>query len=232
MKKMTENRQPFEKMCLVCGAIFVGYGSSRCPKCNSRYKVLQAAERRRTRRELLLEKNDELLKEGKRVCSKCHRVRFVSEFRTSQPHRQGKLNTICDHCLTRMYENPHRKEMGFCGNFWRKKAYCVNTMGRVRLAKLAGKKPADISLTELEWECKPQDLAELLDKQDGKCAYCHVELTPSNVQVDHMVPLSRSGPNTLDNLALACKDCNMIKLTRTKDEFLAFMKEYCSRFNS
>lgn len=230
MKKMTKNKQPFEKMCSRCGTIFVGYGRSQCPVCRRKTANEQRSQSGEAKRILLMKRNDELALDGKRVCAKCHHVRHLTEFSTSQPHRQGKINKICDRCLTRMYENPKRKESGFGGNFWRRKAYTVNTVGRARLAKLKGVKTSSIRMTDLEWECKPQDLAKLFEKQNGKCFYCKCKLKHDWLQVDHVVPLSRGGKNTLDNIVLTCKDCNNLKNTKTGEEFFAFVREYTKRF--
>lgn len=230
MREKTNPKEPFEKMCPDCGTVFVGYGYSRCPKCQRKKASKEMASRRLSKRKLLLERNDELKKEGKRVCAKCYHVRRLSEFRTSQPNRKGKLNTICDRCLTGIYASRTKDKTGFTENFWRRKAYTVNTVGRARLAKLAHSKTSDFSLSDLNWECKPQDLAKLYAVQNGKCRYCGVQLTPDTVQVDHSIPLSREGKHHISNLSLSCKDCNMLKGTKTADEFVLFTKEYAKRF--
>jgi 5-methylcytosine-specific restriction endonuclease McrA len=43
-----------------------------------------------------------------------------------------------------------------------------------------------------------------------KCFYCGVELNEENATIDHIVPLSKlqSDSNQIDNLVLACSDCN------------------------
>ncbi len=49
---------------------------------------------------------------------------------------------------------------------------------------------------------------------DGTCLCCghKRELT-----VDHVIPLSLGGPNTVDNLQPLCQECNSAKYTRTAD---------------
>lgn len=49
--------------------------------------------------------------------------------------------------------------------------------------------------------------------QRDKCAYCEILLTLTNIvtHIDHVQPLYYDGKNTLDNLVLACRRCNMRK---------------------
>jgi CRISPR/Cas system Type II protein with McrA/HNH and RuvC-like nuclease domain len=52
--------------------------------------------------------------------------------------------------------------------------------------------------------------------RDGhKCAYC---LSTKNLSIDHVVPKSRGGKNTWENMVTSCKRCNGIKDDRTPDE--------------
>lgn len=51
------------------------------------------------------------------------------------------------------------------------------------------------------------------------CTYCGRIAT--RLQCDHIIPLSRGGPSTLDNLTTACKPCNNAKRARTPEEWLS-----------
>jgi 5-methylcytosine-specific restriction endonuclease McrA len=56
--------------------------------------------------------------------------------------------------------------------------------------------------------------AALCEKYGQKCLACG-ETRP--LSVDHIVPLSRGGPNTIDNIQPLCKPCNSRKHQRTID---------------
>lgn len=69
-----------------------------------------------------------------------------------------------------------------------------------------------------------QDLTDLYELQDGRCAYCGVPIfwhVKGDVHVDHTIPVSRGGLNTADNLALSCETCNKQKWSYTVLEWQA-----------
>lgn len=48
---------------------------------------------------------------------------------------------------------------------------------------------------------------------------------PRTYHFDHIIPRTRGGENTLDNLGLATKQANQAKFNMTHDEFLKFCKQ-------
>ncbi|MCP4179076.1 MAG: HNH endonuclease [bacterium] len=42
----------------------------------------------------------------------------------------------------------------------------------------------------------------------GICYYCKNEFAPSELTMDHVVPLSRGGKSTKGNIVPCCKECN------------------------
>ena len=48
----------------------------------------------------------------------------------------------------------------------------------------------------------------LLNKQDGRCFYCKVEISLADATLDHRVARSKGGKNALSNLVVACRFCN------------------------
>jgi len=80
----------------------------------------------------------------------------------------------------------------------------------------AKRKGAEGSFTSEEWTSK-------LSEFDNKCAYCGTKAgdTPEHfLTVDHAIPLTRSGANSIDNIVPSCLQCNMEKNTMTAEEFL------------
>jgi 5-methylcytosine-specific restriction endonuclease McrA len=63
------------------------------------------------------------------------------------------------------------------------------------------------------------DIAEIRRRLGDRCAYCGVALKGAG-EVDHIVPISRGGDNSPNNLTLACLPCNRDKHAKTAQEFL------------
>jgi hypothetical protein len=57
----------------------------------------------------------------------------------------------------------------------------------------------------------------LLEKWGRRCAYCHATGVP--LQIEHLIPRSRSGSDRVSSLTLACERCNQNKGSQTAAEF-------------
>lgn len=55
-------------------------------------------------------------------------------------------------------------------------------------------------------------------RDNYSCAYCLKQLEPQELSIDHILPKSRGGKETWDNLITSCKTCNCLKGDRTPEE--------------
>ena len=61
-------------------------------------------------------------------------------------------------------------------------------------------------------------LRQAVFERDGRvCVYCGKAAAP--LTCDHVLPVSRGGSSTMDNLVTACLACNTAKATRTPEEW-------------
>ncbi len=65
----------------------------------------------------------------------------------------------------------------------------------------------------------------LYGRQEGICNGCKVLFPFRNMTVDHIVPRSRGGSDSLDNLQLLCGACNSMKGQRSQAAFIAYLRE-------
>ena len=55
--------------------------------------------------------------------------------------------------------------------------------------------------------------------RDGHlCQYCAARLPTRDLNIDHVLPRSRGGPDSWENLVTACRECNLRKGRRTPEE--------------
>lgn len=77
-----------------------------------------------------------------------------------------------------------------------------------RAAKYANT-PVDELLTPAEWRT-------ILAEANGHCHYCGKE---AKLTLDHVIPLSKGGKHSKDNVVAACRRCNSSKGARTPEEW-------------
>jgi 5-methylcytosine-specific restriction endonuclease McrA len=64
-------------------------------------------------------------------------------------------------------------------------------------------------------------------RDNYSCSYCDRQLNAEELSIDHILPKSRGGKETWENLTTACKSCNCLKGDRTPEE--AGMKHPATR---
>ena len=55
-------------------------------------------------------------------------------------------------------------------------------------------------------------------RDNYSCAYCEKQLNAEELSIDHILPKSRGGKETWENLVTSCKTCNCFKGDRTPEE--------------
>jgi 5-methylcytosine-specific restriction endonuclease McrA len=64
-------------------------------------------------------------------------------------------------------------------------------------------------------------LRRLLEEQNYTCAVSGATLTPEIATVDHKIPVTRGGGNTIGNLQIVTVDINRMKGNLTTEEFVS-----------
>jgi 5-methylcytosine-specific restriction endonuclease McrA len=62
------------------------------------------------------------------------------------------------------------------------------------------------------------DIQHKYEMQKGLCAYCDCALN-GIYHIDHVVPISRGGSNSIENIVLSCPQCNLSKGAKTLSEW-------------
>lgn len=75
--------------------------------------------------------------------------------------------------------------------------------------RLALKKTATVELFTMQ---------DIIFKYGNKCFYCEGKFE----EIDHYIPLSKSGSHTLDNVRPSCEHCNLTKSNKLPEDFLKY----------
>jgi 5-methylcytosine-specific restriction endonuclease McrA/ribosomal protein L21E len=62
--------------------------------------------------------------------------------------------------------------------------------------------------------------AYLFEREQGCCIYCGIHASKAKIEIDHVVPKSKGGTDSLNNLVLSCNACNQAKGNQDVQTFL------------
>ena len=88
------------------------------------------------------------------------------------------------------------------------KAWILKNIDRVRLLKRVSQMNRAVRIRS-NGKLSRNLPNQLMNSQGGKCAICKLTLT--KFHMDHIIPISRGGPNMDANIQLTCPTCNLQK---------------------
>jgi 5-methylcytosine-specific restriction endonuclease McrA len=91
----------------------------------------------------------------------------------------------------------------------------------IHSARKSVKLPSVIRLLEyrrIPHQTRALSRKNILMRDRYTCQYCHKTLPSSEMTLDHVIPRSRAGESTWENLVACCHRCNNRKGSRTPDE--------------
>lgn len=73
-------------------------------------------------------------------------------------------------------------------------------------------------------EVNPKSIRMFIDgtkrKSTAVCYYCQKEFSTKKIHFDHIIPLSKGGPHSVENLAVSCPRCNLTKQASTIQDWM------------
>ena len=76
---------------------------------------------------------------------------------------------------------------------------------------------------EEDFFTNPEKRKEIFKRDKYTCFYCGEKVTPENSTLDHLVPQSKDGKHTKENLKTSCLICNSIKSGKTYKEAAPYL---------
>lgn len=96
-----------------------------------------------------------------------------------------------------------------------------HALGHIHSARAAMRIPSVIRLLEyrrIPHQTRALSRKNILMRDRYTCQYCLHTMSSSELTLDHVVPRSRAGDTTWENLVACCHHCNNRKGNRTPDE--------------
>lgn len=116
-------------------------------------------------------------------------------------------NRECLNRRSREYYQAHREEHNARARRW--EAEHPERARELRIAKVQRYR-ARLRAARVE----PLDIGEVIRNAQGLCGICGSLVSPDELSIDHIVPISKGGPHTTSNLQLAHLTCNRRKGAR------------------
>lgn len=198
-----------------------------CESCYAVWRYHQDPEKQRQRDRARWEKRREKENERRKLNYKRNKEHHLAlshryhelhydEIREQQAgYRQQHLEEIRER--NRNYnqtKRDHAKELArlreWAAKQPKEKLDAIHVLQHQRRA--AREKSLPYTLTRQEWE-------QIKERFGNHCAYCGEHF--DHLTQDHVIPLSRGGAYTAENIVPACRSCNSKKGDMTADEFIA-----------
>lgn len=179
------------------------------------------------RKEHIVIENEEF-----KECGRCKKIFELSEFRKDCTRWDG-LYPYCKKCAkekdNKTYrKNPERKyeivleyqrKTGLIRKYKPyKPEYYSSEKSKIKKAQRDLRRRILFKNANIKNSVTKNTKLELIKKYNGKCAYCGIDCL-EKYHIEHKIPLSKGGENTIDNLALSCPNCNWSKQRKTDIEF-------------
>lgn len=130
--------------------------------------------------------------------------------RRARIYRQNNpaIERACPHCGNAF--TPKRSDARFCSTKCEQSAHNALRKAKWRV------RHADGAVEEIS-------RAYIIARDKSRCHLCGKKCKPTEIHLDHLVPLARGGDHSAANVRVACASCNMEKGARARNEQLLLL---------
>lgn len=171
----------------------------------------------------LATENKELKKQGLKKCKYCGEIKPIEEYR-----KVGNTRRIeyCENCeeIAKKEKAIYDKEYSENNKEHKKEYYIKWKMQGGQEIRRINEQSREAMKRNLKNTFTVEDWEDCLDFFNNECAYCgrsDIELSQ-----DHVIPISKGGEYTKENIVPACKHCNSSKNNRDLDYYYELTDEF------
>jgi 5-methylcytosine-specific restriction endonuclease McrA len=191
------------KRCQVCGQEYQPASPTQkyCPECAPGMKKVSCAKYRK--------ENLEKCKASAKASSARWKKENPEKVKAGGvKYREANLEK-CKANITKWFKTNPEKARAKIRKWQKANPEKVAVSGSKRRTAKYASTPISEMLTSTEW-------LAILAEADGHCAYCGKE---AKLTLDHVIPLSKGGRHSKDNVVPACGHCNSSKKDKTLEEW-------------
>lgn len=205
---LKHTRYKSDKPCAKCGEFIRLVSSKKCIVCHrEKQNNIGKSEKGKLRKRELWEvnSNKHSLKRKQRLKDKPDEVRAVNK-RWCDANPDKVLNYRIKH------KNTHLRAT----KEWKK-----NNPEKAREIRIAGENNRRARVKNVGGKISAKRIRDLLIEQNNCCYWC-LEVFVKPYEIEHIIPLSKGGDNSEENIALACKLCNAQKNNKLPEEWFKY----------
>lgn len=151
---------------------------------------------------------------NEKICLKCNKIKPLNEFYKDKSRKLGVQPAckICSDVYRKKWRDNNRKQISIST-----KKYRQNNPEKRKETQANWNAKNLIKFSHYQHnrraKIKNNGVCKILNKElkrlyNSPCFYCNSKL---NIEIDHIIPISRGGKHSIGNLTSACRTCNSSK---------------------
>ena len=205
--------------CKLCVKEVHGLNHESIIKKQREYQAINRGRRNQERKEFHLKNHTEDLAKMKIY------GRSENGKKAFKKYRKNNLNKL--HNIAEIYRNTHKE-------YYREKEkeYRQSVKGKLNKKRLNNKRRALKKVQSIPYTI--EELQMIFDYFNNSCAYCNDN--QSDLTIDHVIPISKSGFDSIQNIVPACRKCNLSKSSKNMETWFRsksfFTEESLEKINA
>lgn len=155
---------------------------------------------------------------GFKACLRCGKTKRYSSFQKNAAQKDG-LGNQCKACRNQLEKKRRHANLALFRE--KQRAYIQANRERVRLLSRLGEHRRRARKMRLKEHFTKAEWLALCERYGNRCVKCG---SMGKLTADHVMPISRRGRNSIDNIQPLCLTCNVRKHTRHIDYRLPLLE--------
>lgn len=162
-----------------------------------------------------------------KVCNECNVLKSVTMFYKDKNGKFG-VRSKCKECDKKRHKDYYSENKEYVKDrikIWKNK---IKENGSLQYWNIrAGKINERAKKYNINQSINGKELMDLYEQQKFRCYYCNYKIIDS-FHIDHYIPLSKGGNNTIKNIYITCDYCNLHKsdkIINNEEDYFKYIEQ-------